>query len=160
MYNFTATLQIIGVNPYVSVPANILASIFAAAGKSKGPIPIHGTINGNDYTQTLVRYSGEWRLYVNTSMLKHSPQHVGELLEMTISYDERDHTLPLHPKLRAALSKDAEASATFHSLPPSRQHEINRYICSLKSDAKIDENIVRAMLFLHGRGRFVGRDRP
>ncbi|HYH75153.1 MAG TPA: DUF1905 domain-containing protein [Candidatus Saccharimonadales bacterium] len=74
MHTFTAEIAIIGVNPYVSVPEEILAAIFAEANKNKGPMPIHGYINKTPYTQTLVRFANEWRLYINTTMLKNSPQ--------------------------------------------------------------------------------------
>ena len=70
MWEFTAKLDIIGINPFVFVPEHILVALKAQAGKSKGPIPISGTINGVDFRQTLVKYSGTWRLYVNTEMLK------------------------------------------------------------------------------------------
>src|SRR5690606_41266848 len=62
--------DIIGVNPFVFVPEDILKAIFEQAGKDKGPIPIKGLVNGKPYTQTLVKYSGEWRLYINMIMLK------------------------------------------------------------------------------------------
>lgn len=160
MKQFKAELKIIGVNPYVDVPIKVLGRIFAEAGRDKGPIPVHGTVNGAPYTQTLVRYAGEWRLYINTTMLKHSPKHVGETLEIAVDFDPRDRTLPLHPKLQAALESNASAMSVFTSLAQSRQHEINRYICSLKSEAKVDENVQRAINFLTGNGRFVGRDKP
>ncbi|WP_207421354.1 hypothetical protein [Desertivirga brevis] len=37
MFKFTATIEIIGINPFVFVPDDILNSIFEQAGKSKGP---------------------------------------------------------------------------------------------------------------------------
>src|SRR5690606_16986157 len=65
MENFTAKLELIGINPFVFVPETILKIIFEQAGKSKGYVPIRGTVNGNSYIQTLVKYKGEWRLYIN-----------------------------------------------------------------------------------------------
>lgn len=158
MHTFSEKIAIIGVNPYVSVPAEILTAVFIKANKNKGPIPVHGRINGAQYTQTLVRYAGEWRLYINTKMLKNSPKRIGELVEISIDYDPRDRTIPMHADLEKALNKDAKAQKVFESLPPSQQNEINRYIVNLKSEAKVHENVQRAIDYLNGNGRFVGRE--
>jgi Domain of unknown function (DUF1905) len=61
---FKATIDIIGVNPFVLLPDPVLKNIFKQAQKDKGPIPVRGTINGHPFIQTLVKYSGYWRLYI------------------------------------------------------------------------------------------------
>ena len=81
---FKARIEIIGINPFVFVPAKILAEIFKQSGKNKGQIPVRGSVNRKAYKQTLVRYSGDWRLYINTTMLKDSPKRIGEIIEITI----------------------------------------------------------------------------
>jgi hypothetical protein len=35
-------IEIIGINPFVFIPENILENIFEQAGKNKGPIPVKG----------------------------------------------------------------------------------------------------------------------
>lgn len=160
MYKFKAQIEIIGVNPYVLLPGDILESIFNQAGKSKGYIPVRGTINAQPYAQTLVKFSGLWRLYINTTMLKNSPLHVGETIELTIELDPSDRSIRPHPKLLLALAENPEAQNIFEKLPASRRHEIVRYIASLKTDESIERNIIRAIDFLLGRTRFVGRDKP
>jgi len=40
MKSFSAKIQIIGVNPYVLLPATLLKYIFQKAGKDKGAMPI------------------------------------------------------------------------------------------------------------------------
>jgi hypothetical protein len=74
---FTAKLEIIGINPFVFIPEEILKDIFETSGKNKSPIPVKGTVNGKEYTQNLMKYLGEWRLYINMLMLKDSPKRVG-----------------------------------------------------------------------------------
>lgn len=128
MHKFKAELQIIGINPFVFVPVKILAAVFKQANKDKGPIPVRGTINTEPYRQTLVRYSGEWRLYINTSMLKNSPKRIGEKIELTIEHDPSDRSIQPHPKLEAALKKNKEAKKVFDQLTDSRRLEIVRYI--------------------------------
>jgi hypothetical protein len=157
---FTAPLEIIGANPFVSVPEEILQEIFRASGKDKGTIPICGTVNWKPYKQTLLRYSGAWRLYINTAMLKNSPSRIGETVTLTVAFDPTDRSIIAHPKLIAALEVNPEAKAVFDSLSPSRKHEIVRYIAALKSEDCVDKNVVRAIDFLCGKGRFVGRDKP
>lgn len=160
MHSFTADLKIIGVNPYVSVPDDVLQALFAAAGRSRGTIAIHGTVNGRAYRQTLVKFAGEWRLYVNTKMLKDSPRHVGERLEVTVDFDASSRAIAMPPRFAEALAADPEATAVFERLAPSRRLEIVRYLANLKRDDVLQKNIARALNFLHGRGRFAGRDRP
>jgi hypothetical protein len=160
MLKFKAEIQIIGVNPFVFVPNKILTIIFNQASKNKGPIPICGTVNAKPYKQTLVKFKGDWRLYVNTAMLKNSPRRIGEVIEITIEFDSADRTIKSHPKLKQALRQNREAQIKFGSLPPSRQLEIVRYISFLKTEESVNRNVLKAIDFLLGKGRFVGRDKP
>jgi hypothetical protein len=160
MTRFKAEIKIIGINPFVFVPDKILKAIFKQARKEKGHIPITGTINGKPYQQTLVKYGGEWRLYINTTMLKNSPKRIGEILELTASFDPvtREHQPPA--AWVSALNANADAKKIFEQLPPSRRKEIVRYLANLKTEESRSRNIVRAINFLRGIERFVGRDKP
>lgn len=160
MFSFKAVIEIIGVNPYVLLPEKVLSGIFMQAGKSKGPIPVKGKINGQEYIQTLVRYSGEWRLYLNTPMRKSTNTDVGDTVKIEVTFDNTERTVPVHPKLQKALNNDKVAKQVFDALPPSRQKEIVRYINFLKTEESIDRNIENTMLFLHGKKRHIGRDKP
>lgn len=157
---FTTVLQLIGINPYVSLPPDVLARIFRAAGKDKSPIPVKGLINEHPFHQHLVRYLGEWRLYINTKMLPRSPKRIGETIAVEIAFNPEPAGPPQHDGFSRALHRHPQASKTFHQLPPGRRKEIVRYIASLKSDTAIAANIQRAIDFLEGKGRFVGRDKP
>ncbi len=159
MHHFKAEIQIIGINPFVFVPDKILSAIFKEAGKDKGHIPVCGTINSNNFQQTLVRYSGEWRLYINTTMLKDSPKRIGETIAISLSVDPSDRTIKPHPQLLKALAADKKAQDVFEQLPPSRQKEIVRYIGSLKTEESITRNIAKAIGFLNGENNFVGREK-
>ncbi len=157
---FTAQIEIIGVNPYVHVPVKILQHIYTQAGRDRGSIPICGTVNGKKYKQTLVKYRGEWRLYINTSMLADSPRRIGHTIRVSVEYDPKPRNIPVHPKLTKALNANPVAKKVFDGLSPSGQKEIVRYIARLKSDIHVEKNIERAIGFLLGKNRFVGRDRP
>jgi len=129
MFVFKAQLEIIGINPFVFVPAAILESLFRDAGISKGYIPVKGKVNDREYVQTLLRFKGEWRLYIN-------------------------------PELEAAFALNAEAKQVFDGLSPSKRKEIIRYISSLKTAESRRSNIQKAIGFLLGKNRFVGREKP
>lgn len=160
MHQFKAVIAIIGINPFVFVPGAILKELFKKAGKDKGKIPVRGTVNNFPYKQTLVKYSGDWRLYINTSMLKQSTKRIGETITVTIEYDPADRTIPIHPKLMKALRANQQAKIIFDNLAPSLQHEIIRYIANLKTEASIERNVIKAIDFLLGKGRFIGRYMP
>lgn len=157
---FIATLEIIGINPFVFVPDDILLHVFKQAGKSKGSIPVTGTLNGNVYRQTLVKYSGAWRLYVNTSMLKNSPKRIGEKIEITITFDPESRLIKTPEKFLQALQENKAALKVFESLSPSRKQEIIKYLANLKTEESLNRNIMRAINFLCGKESFTGRNNP
>jgi hypothetical protein len=157
---FSATIEIIGINPFVFVPDPILQHIFKQAGKEKGKIPVTMKIDGHAFIQTLIKYSGHWRLYLNIPMRKAAKKEVGDKAIFEISYDPGDRTIPMHPKLTKALQQHKEAGKIFDSLRPSLQLEIVRYISFLKTEGSVDKNVTRAVQFLLGKERFIGRDKP
>ena len=159
-HSFSARLEIIGINPFVFLPPPVLKAMLKHYEKYKGKIPIKGAVNGVDYIQTLVKYSGEWRLYINTTMLKNSPKRIGELLDISIEVDHEERKIEAHPKLLAALEENPEALNVFNQLRPSSRNEIIKYISYLKTEQSIDKNVAKAINFLLGKERFVGRDKP
>ncbi len=160
MIKFRAKIELIAVNPFVFLPDRVLGELFAQAGKSRGKIPVRMKIDGHEFIQTLVKWKGSWRLYLNTPMRQAANKDVGDTADFEIAYDPLERIFPMHPKLEQALRENERARKVFEALPPSRQLEINRYIGFLKSDEAIDRNVSRAIQFLLGEGRFVGRDKP
>ncbi|WP_346236457.1 YdeI/OmpD-associated family protein [Niabella insulamsoli] len=157
---FSAALDIIGINPFVFVPEGILELLFKQAGKNKGPIPIKGTVNKKAYTQTLIKYQDAWRLYINTAMLDHSPKRVGETIAITVSFNPSPPAVMAPPAFLKALQKDKKAGSMYESLTPSLKKEILRYLSHLKTQESLDRNIERAINFLKGKERFLGRTLP
>lgn len=157
---FKAEINIIGINPFVFVPDKVLEKIFKQAGKEKGSIPVKGTINNNAYRQTLVRYDNAWRLYINTTMLKNSPKRIGEIIDITIAFDDESRDIPAPPSFLKALKANKAANAVFKTLSPSLQKEIVRYLARLKTPESLEKNITQAIQFLLGNERFIGRQLP
>jgi methyl coenzyme M reductase gamma subunit len=138
----------------------MLKQLFVQANRDKGPIPVKVKLNGYSFKQTLVKYAGKWRLYLNTPMRKATRLEVGDSAKVSVEFDPGERKLTIHPKLETALSKNKSAKEIFDSLPPSRRKEIIRYIGLLKSDEAVDKNVQRALWFLNGKHRFIGRDHP
>jgi len=158
MNSFSAKIQIIGVNPYVLLPAKVLNDLFKQAGKEKGPIQVKGKLNENKFTQTLVKFSGKWRLYLNTPMRKAAAIDVGDIAKVEIEFDPKPRIIPMHSKLGEAFNKNKKAKAAFKKLAPYRQKEIIRYISSMKTEESVERNIKKSIDHLLGKARFVGRD--
>jgi len=158
--SFKAKIEIIGINPFVFLPDTVLQKVFVQAKKDKGKIPVTMTIDGNPFSQTLIKYSGHWRLYLNTPMRKAAGKDVGDTAEFSVAYDPNPREINSHPKLAMALNNNPEAKKIFDDLPPSRRLEIVRYISFLKTEESIDRNVTKAINFLLSKERFIGRDKP
>lgn len=159
MKSLSAKIQIIGVNPYVLLPSTLLKYIFQKAGKDKGAIPVQLKIDGKNFIQNLVKYSGKWRLYLNTPMRKASGKEVGDTIEIQIDFDRKPRITPMHPKLKLAFKENKKAKEAFDKLSPSRQKEILRYINFLKSEESVDKNIQREITHLTKSKPFIGREK-
>lgn len=157
---FLAKIEIIGINPFVFIPEETLLHLFDQAKNDKGKIPVKMKIDGYPFKQTLVKYAGHWRLYLNAPMRTAASKELGDTAEFEIEFDPEERTIVFHPKLKAALTENIEARQIFDSLAPYLQKEIIRYINNLKTEASVDLNVKRAIRFLLGNERFIGRDKP
>jgi hypothetical protein len=150
MPTFNATIALLGINPYVLVPRPALKHIFAAAGRDKGPIPINVTIAGTCFNQTLVRYQGDWRLYLNTPMRKLANKQVGDRIKLVVEYATTPRTERVPAAFQQALRKDGLARQAFNELSPSRQKEIFRYLNNLKTKESLIRNVSNVISHLRG----------
>ena len=160
MNSFSQKISIINGNPYVRPPDAVLNSIFKQGGKEKGPIPVKGRMNGAEFIQTLVKYQGDWRLYVNMIMLKAAgikfppsgiSSVVGIKVNIEVEFDPMPRDFPLHDKLKKALKKNKKAENAYNELAPYRKKEINRYLGFMKSEASVDRNVAKIILHLLGK---------
>lgn len=148
---FSHVIFKVGINPCVVPPPEVLEYVFKQAKRRSGAIPVRGTLNGSQYIQTLVKYAGHWRLYVNGPMLKAAKLKNGDVAKVSIEYDPSDRTVLPHAEFAAALKKDAVATSAFALLAPSRQKEINRYLNNIKRDSIRTKNIEKVLRFLSGK---------
>lgn len=145
MTSFSGTIYKLGINPVVDPPDDALRCLFEQAGRNKGHIPVRGYLNGAEYMQTLVKYGGAWRLYINAEMLKASGLSVGDTADIEIEFDPRPRQVPIPKTFADALKRDVKAKAKYDRLSPSRQKDILRYLNSLKTDESLTRNVQRAI---------------
>jgi len=157
---FKAEIQIIGINPFVFVPEPYLKYLFNKSGNDKGKIPVEIKIDGYSFKQTLVKYAGEWRLYLNTPMRNMVKKEVGDYATFEIEIDYEERIVQPNPKFRKALSENNIANSIFNGLAPYLQKEIIRYINNLKTEASVDKNIEKAIQFMLGNQKVIGRNHP
>lgn len=124
-----------------------------------GKIPVKIKIDGHEFSQTLIKYSGQWRLYLNTPMRKSANKDVGDKANFEIWFDPEQRIVPAHPKFIKALKENKEAKKIFYSLRPSLQLEIIRYLSFLKTEESLNKNVIKSVNFLLGKQR-IGRDKP
>lgn len=153
MSAFSATIRLLGVNPYVTVPARERKRIFTASRREKGPIPVRGRIDATPFRQTFVKYQGEWRLYLNTPVRRAAGKDVGDRVTVEVEFDPAPPKEPVPPALKRALQQHAGAREAFAALPPSRRKEICRYINALKTEPSRERNIRAVIAHLSGESR-------
>lgn len=152
MKSFSARIYIISkINPVVDVPEAVLQSIFEQAGRSKGPIPVRGKLNGAEFIQTLIKYEGAWRLYLNGPMRDAAGIDTGDIADVEIEYDPRPREEPMPERFSAALKVDSLARSEFEKLSPSRKKEICRYLNSMKTDESLVRNVEKVIRHLTGK---------
>jgi hypothetical protein len=148
--SFRATIAILGINPYVRVPTAQLKALFKAAGRDKGPLPIKVSLDGAAFQQTLVKYQGAWRLYLNTPMRQSIGKDVGDRVNVLVELDPNPRVEPMSPLLERALAGHRDARAAFEALSPSRKKEILRYLNALKTQASLERKIETVVRQLRG----------
>lgn len=163
---FVERISIINGNPYVRPPDDVLLTIFKQAGKKTSPITIKGTINGAKFQQSLVRYQGDWRLYVNIIMAKAAKikfsgsisEIVGKTATFEIKFNPKPPVYKMVSFLKNSLDKNPIAKENWRKLTPGRQKEILRYFSWLKSDEVKERNLKKIIEVLTEKeGRFMAR---
>ena len=150
MKSFSAEISKIGINPYVGVPEAILAGLFKQSGKTRGPIPVRGSLSEKKFKQTLVKYKGAWRLYINGPMREAAGVDVGDQAHVKIEFDPAPRVEAMHPKLVRAFAGNKAAARAFGKLVPSRRKEILRYLNAMKTESSLERNVEKIIQYLLG----------
>jgi hypothetical protein len=159
---FRARIEIRGINPYVLVSAEQAARLKPNWRK---PMPVCIQINGKPDTPWRINAmpvgDGSFFLYLRGQVRKESGTDVGDLVGMTVAFDEDYRGGPANPMptwFARALRQNPSAQSGWDSLSPSRQKEILRYLAQLKSPEAQKRNVERALHVLAGaKARFMAR---
>lgn len=161
--HFTATIEILGVNPYVLVTTEQAERLMPNWRK---PMPVFVQVNGLPDPPWRINMmpvgTGDFYLYLDGTVRKASNTKVGDVVDVIVSFDETYAPGPMHPMhdwFYTPLAQNPAALRAFEALIPSRQKELLRYLDRLKSDEARQRNVERALYVLAGNeGRFMGRD--
>ena len=160
---FSATIDIVGANPYVLVNDERATKLRPGW---RRPMPVLVKINGRPdspwRTNMMPVGNGEFYLYLHGGMRKSSGAKVDDVVTISLSFDESYRNGPLHETpdwFESSLASDANVMANWERLTPSRQKEVLRYFAGLKTDDARKRNLVQVLRVLSGaRERFMGRD--
>jgi hypothetical protein len=160
---FRARMRISGINPYVPVRATQAARLKRGWRK---PMPVRITINGKPARapwriNMMPVGDGSFFLYLHEHVRKASGTKVGDIVTVTIEFDEAYRGGPGDPVPRwfsAELRRNPAAQKGWKALTPSRQKEIVRYLIRLKSPEARQRNVAKALHVLAGgEARFMAR---
>jgi len=158
----TATIQIRGINPSVSISAANAARLKT---RWRKPMPVLIQVNGQPKPawpiNMMPRGDGGFYLYLHATVRNASKTKVGDRVKIEIKFNPAYRNGPQHlmpPAFKTALRRTPRARQSWTALPPSRQKEILRYLASLKSPEAKSRNITRALEVLSGKStRFMAR---
>jgi Bacteriocin-protection, YdeI or OmpD-Associated/Domain of unknown function (DUF1905) len=159
---FKATVEIIGVNPFVLVSAQRASQLKPHWRK---PMPVLIRLNGEPEEPWPINMmpvgNGSFRLYLHGTVRKASGTGVGDRVQVEVQLNSAYKNGPQHAVpswFRNALRKNNVANKNWEKLIPSRKKEILRYLASLKSAEALERNLQRALRVLGGAGeRFLAR---
>jgi hypothetical protein len=160
---FKATIQIMGINPYVLVGVDKVNKLQR---DWRRPMPVVIRVDGQPelpwHINMMPVGNGDFYLYLHKNVRQASQSKVGDEVTIEMSFDQAYRNGPIHEmslQFRLALDQNPTAAIHWRELSPSRQKEVLRYFSSLKSELAIDRNILRAIKVLEGNsGRFMARD--
>ena len=160
---FRARIEINGINPYVPVRATQATRLKVGW---RQPMPVRITVNGEPAAapwriNMMPAGDGSFFLYLHEQVREASGTKVGDVVSVTIEFDEEYRGGPADPVPRwfsAELRRNAAAQKGWKALPPSRQKEIVRYLVRLKSPEAQQRNVQKALHVLAGgKARFMAR---
>lgn len=159
---FTATIKKRGINPYVSVSAELAAQLKENWRK---PLPVLVQVNTKPEPAWRINMmpagDGSFYLYLSGEVLKVSNTQVGSVVEIALQFDANYKPGPADPMpdwFSEALEQNRVARQRWDELTPSLQKEILRYMARLKSVEAQSRNTQLAIHVLSGgKGRFLAR---
>ena len=138
----------LGINPCVDVPEKIVTALLLLANKKNTPVQVKCDLNGADFDANVVRYSGNWRLYLNTPMRKSVRKDVGDTIRIRLSYDPTVRMPPTPEAFRQALRDDKGAQKAWRLQPTPKRREILYFLNDKKTAADLARAIAETIKLL------------
>jgi hypothetical protein len=145
---FSATIHKLGINPCVDVPEKIVTALLLLANRKNTPVQVKCDLNGADFDANVVRYMGNWRLYLNTPVRKSARKDVGDRVTIKLSYDPTVRMPPTPEAFRQALWDDKEAQKAWRLRPTPKRREILQSLNDKKTDAELARGIAETIELL------------
>jgi len=147
MIRFTATIETLGINPCIQIPARVTRYF----GK-RGYVPVTVYLQSGEVPSSLVPIGGGvQRLYINAAMLRCTDSRIGDRVSIGLELDASDRSLKAPDHLLGTLSARPLAESRWKSLAPSKRKEIIRYISTGKSNATRNRNVARLLRILESK---------
>jgi len=145
MQVFSATIVKLGINACVNVPEKIVKSLLAAAEKKSAPVQVKCILNGVDFDANIVRYSGDWRLYLNLVTRRAAGCDIGDRVKIHLAYDPSMRMPPMPEPFRQALRGNPDLQKAWRLRPSAKRREILLSLNVKKSDAQLARGIAETI---------------
>jgi Domain of unknown function (DUF1905) len=145
IFAFSATIHKLGINPVVDVPEKIVDALLCEAGKKSAPVQVTCNMNGVAFDANIVRYAGDWRLYLNTPVRKSAGKDVGDTVKITLAYDPSVRMPPMPEAFRQALKDNADAQKAWRLRPTPKRREILEALDKKTNSAELARGIAETI---------------
>lgn len=148
MQIFSAPIVKLGINACMNVPEKIVKSILSAAGKKSAPVQVKCVLNGVGFDANIVRYSGDWRLYLNLVTRRAASCDIGDRVKIHLAYDPSMRMPPMPEPFRQALRGNTDLQKAWRLRPSAKRREILESLINYKSDAELARGIAETLELL------------
>ena len=142
---FSAKIHKLGINPCVDVPEGVVTTLLQLANRKNGPVQVKADLEGTVFNANVVRYTGSWRLYLNTVTRKTANKDAGDTVGIRLSYDPAPRMPPMPEAFRQALSDNKELQKIWRLKPSAKRREILQELNDKKTDTKLARDIAETI---------------
>ena len=148
MQVFSAPIIKLGINACLNVPEKIVKSLLATAGKKSAPVQVKCVLNGVEFDANVVRYSGDWRLYLNLVTRRAAGSDIGDKVKIHLAYDPSIRMPPIPEQFRQALRGDPDLQKAWRLRPTAKRREILQSLNGKMNAAELARGIAETLELL------------
>ena len=102
--------------------------------RTRGRVPVRGTINGFPYRSSLSPCAGRHMMQVNKLLLAGAGAQPGDIVDVVMDRDDEERTVEAPPLLKKALVKSKTAQANWQKLSFTHKKEMALAILGAKQE--------------------------